>query len=185
MHGPVVWPFTCHLLSGAGNFDLGAAPTTKEAQAISDELYADFVSEDVDKVEMIYTKFVSLIASDPIVQTLLPLTPQVCPCPIPPELYHVHGSIVGISHGYQVASVVPDMTGLCSTCRLLCRRADAPHVLSEEIFAGTCTIQVLLSDDTCSMQVELGPAERCCMRRARSVTSRGAALTRRRTRCSS
>ncbi len=63
----------------AGNFDLGAAPTTKEAQAISDELYADFVSEEVDKVEMIYTKFVSLIASDPIVQTLLPLTPQVCP----------------------------------------------------------------------------------------------------------
>ncbi len=71
--------------SGAGNFDLGAAPTTKEAQAISDELYADFVSEDVDKVEMIYTKFVSLIASDPIVQTLLPLTPQVRFRPIPAE----------------------------------------------------------------------------------------------------
>ena len=61
----------------AGNFDLGAAPTTKEAQAISDELYADFVSEEVDKVEMIYTKFVSLISAEPIVQTLLPLTPQV------------------------------------------------------------------------------------------------------------
>ena len=61
----------------AGNFNLGAAPTTKEAQAISDELYADFVSEEVDKVEMIYTKFVSLISSEPIVQTLLPLTPQV------------------------------------------------------------------------------------------------------------
>ena len=28
-------------------------------------------------MEMIYTKFVSLISSDPIVQTLLPLTPQV------------------------------------------------------------------------------------------------------------
>lgn len=68
----VILPHAC-----AGNFDLGAAPTTKEAQAISDELYADFVSEEVDKVEMIYTKFVSLIASDPIVQTLLPLTPQV------------------------------------------------------------------------------------------------------------
>ena len=65
--------------AAAGNFDLGAAPTTKEAQAISDELYADFVSEEVDKVEMIYTKFVSLISSDPIVQTLLPLTPQARP----------------------------------------------------------------------------------------------------------
>jgi F-type H+-transporting ATPase subunit gamma len=28
-------------------------------------------------VEMIYTKFVSLISSEPTVQTLLPLTPQV------------------------------------------------------------------------------------------------------------
>ena len=61
----------------AANYSLGATPTTKEAQAIADELYADFVSEEVDKVEMIYTKFVSLISSDPVVQTLLPLTPQV------------------------------------------------------------------------------------------------------------
>ena len=61
----------------AANYGLGATPTTKEAQAIADELYADFVSEEVDKVEMIYTKFVSLISSDPVVQTLLPLTPQV------------------------------------------------------------------------------------------------------------
>jgi len=28
-------------------------------------------------VELVYTKFVSLISSDPIIQTLLPLTPQV------------------------------------------------------------------------------------------------------------
>lgn len=62
----------------AATYDLGATPTTKEAQAVADELYADFVSEEVDKVEMIYTKFVSLISSDPVVQTLLPLTPQVC-----------------------------------------------------------------------------------------------------------
>lgn len=34
----------------------------------------------MDKVELIYTKFVSLIASSPVVQTLLPLTPsgEVC-----------------------------------------------------------------------------------------------------------
>lgn len=64
----------------AENFDLGNKPTTKEAQAIGDELFAAFVSEDVDKVEMVYTKFVSLIASDPIVQTMLPLTPagEIC-----------------------------------------------------------------------------------------------------------
>lgn len=60
----------------AGIFDLGQAPTTKEAQAIADSLYSEFVGEEVDKVELIYTKFVSLIASEPIIQTLLPLTPQ-------------------------------------------------------------------------------------------------------------
>jgi F-type H+-transporting ATPase subunit gamma len=64
----------------AATFDLGAKPTIKEAQAIADELYSGFVSADVDKVEMVYTKFVSLISSEPTVQTLLPLTPagEIC-----------------------------------------------------------------------------------------------------------
>ena len=66
----------CHL-PAAGQFDLGQAPTTKESGAIADALFAEFVSEEVDKVELVYTKFVSLISSDPIIQTLLPLTPQV------------------------------------------------------------------------------------------------------------
>ena len=66
----------CHL-PAAGQFDLGQAPTTKEAGAIADALYSEFVGEEVDKVELVYTKFVSLISSDPIIQTLLPLTPQV------------------------------------------------------------------------------------------------------------
>lgn len=34
------------------------------------------MSEEVDKVELIYTRFVSLISSRPVVQTLLPLTPS-------------------------------------------------------------------------------------------------------------
>ncbi|CAI5503833.1 unnamed protein product, partial [Closterium sp. Naga37s-1] len=60
--------------------EVGAAPTTKEAQAIADEIFSLFVSEEVDKVELIYTKFVSLIKSDPVVHTLLPLSPagEVC-----------------------------------------------------------------------------------------------------------
>ncbi|KIY91665.1 F-type H+-transporting ATPase subunit gamma [Monoraphidium neglectum] len=57
------------------NFTLGAAPTTREAQAVADEIFADFVSKEVDKVELVYTKFLSLIASNPTIQTLLPLTP--------------------------------------------------------------------------------------------------------------
>jgi F-type H+-transporting ATPase subunit gamma len=51
-------------------------PTAAEANKIADELLSLFLSETVDRVELIYTKFVSLIASRPVVQTLLPLTPQ-------------------------------------------------------------------------------------------------------------
>lgn len=62
------------------SFEIGQSPTIKEAQAIADEIFADFVSQEVDKVELIYTKFVSLISSEPVVQTLLPLSPagEVC-----------------------------------------------------------------------------------------------------------
>lgn len=51
-------------------------PTAVEAGNIADELLSLFLSESVDRVELIYTKFVSLIASRPVVQTLLPLSPQ-------------------------------------------------------------------------------------------------------------
>lgn len=51
-------------------------PTASEASAIADELLSLFLSETVDRVELIYTKFVSLISSRPVVQTLLPLTRQ-------------------------------------------------------------------------------------------------------------
>merc|ERR1711916_297627 len=44
--------------------------------AIADVIYSKFVGGEVQKVELIYTKFVSLISSDPIVQTLLPMTPE-------------------------------------------------------------------------------------------------------------
>ncbi|GAB4224540.1 MAG: F0F1 ATP synthase subunit gamma [Stanieria sp.] len=51
-------------------------PTAAEASQIADELLSLFLSETVDRVELIYTKFVSLISSRPVVQTLLPLTTQ-------------------------------------------------------------------------------------------------------------
>lgn len=56
---------------GFGNF-----PTAKEAQVIADEIFSLFVSEDVDKVELLYTKFMSLVKSDPVIHTLLPLFPK-------------------------------------------------------------------------------------------------------------
>ncbi|XP_078428555.1 ATPase, F1 complex, gamma subunit protein [Wolffia australiana] len=57
-----------------------ALPTAKEAQAIADDVFSLFVSEEVDKVELLYTKFVSLVKSDPIIHTLLPLSPagEIC-----------------------------------------------------------------------------------------------------------
>lgn len=64
----------------ARTFLLGGTPTTKEAQAVADEIFAEFISEEVDKVELVYTRFVSLISSAPSIQTLLPLTPmgEIC-----------------------------------------------------------------------------------------------------------
>ena len=57
-------------------FEVGQNITIKESQAIADTLFSSFTTLGVDKVEMIYTKFKSLIASDAIVQTLLPMSKE-------------------------------------------------------------------------------------------------------------
>lgn len=56
--------------------NLNQIPSAAEATAIAEELLALFLSEEVDRVELIYTRFISLISSRPVVQTLLPLLPQ-------------------------------------------------------------------------------------------------------------
>ena len=56
--------------------NLEQVPTAEEASRIADELLSVFLSENVDRVELVYTKFVSLVSSKPVVQTLLPLDPQ-------------------------------------------------------------------------------------------------------------
>ncbi|MBW4518389.1 MAG: F0F1 ATP synthase subunit gamma [Scytolyngbya sp. HA4215-MV1] len=55
---------------------LDQVPTAAEAAKIADELLSAFLSESVDRVELVYTRFVSLISSRPVIQTLLPLDPQ-------------------------------------------------------------------------------------------------------------
>ncbi|WP_204106479.1 MULTISPECIES: F0F1 ATP synthase subunit gamma [Spirulina sp. CCY15215] len=55
---------------------LNQIPTAPEASKIADYLLSLFLSEGVDRIELIYTKFVSLISSRPVVQTLLPLSFQ-------------------------------------------------------------------------------------------------------------
>jgi F-type H+-transporting ATPase subunit gamma len=63
-----------HKYNLSKQFMLGGNPNTKEAQALADEIFSEFVSAEVDKVELLYTKFVSLINSEPTIQTLLPMS---------------------------------------------------------------------------------------------------------------
>ncbi|CAN8064629.1 unnamed protein product [Agarophyton chilense] len=58
------------------HFQCTQAPTAEQASEISDELLAEYLSGDVDRVELVYTRFVSLIASEASVRTMLPLSPQ-------------------------------------------------------------------------------------------------------------
>jgi len=51
-------------------------PTAENASEVSDDILAGFLSGAIDRVELIYTKFISLISSKPVIQTLLPLDPQ-------------------------------------------------------------------------------------------------------------
>ncbi|XP_076949660.1 ATP synthase gamma chain, chloroplastic-like [Bidens hawaiensis] len=45
-------------------------PTAKEAQVIvADDVFSLFVSKEVNKIELLYTKFVSLVKSDPVIHT--------------------------------------------------------------------------------------------------------------------
>jgi len=53
-------------------FECGQNPNSEDATAISNTLLNRFLSESTDTVEVLYTRFVSLIASTPSVRTLLP-----------------------------------------------------------------------------------------------------------------
>lgn len=55
---------------------LEQVPNADEARGIADEVLAEFLSGSTDRVEIIYTKFINLVSSNPVSQTLLPLDPQ-------------------------------------------------------------------------------------------------------------
>lgn len=63
-------------------------PNAGEASQIADYLLSLFLSETVDRVELIYTKFVSLISSRPVIQTLMPLSTQGLEHP-DDEIFHL------------------------------------------------------------------------------------------------
>lgn len=50
-------------------------PIATEANAIADEIISAFLGGRIDRVELVYTRFISLISSRPVVQTILPLNP--------------------------------------------------------------------------------------------------------------
>ena len=50
---------------------LEQVPTADEAGSIASEIFAEFLSETSDRVEIVYTKFINLVSCKPVVQTLL------------------------------------------------------------------------------------------------------------------
>ena len=56
--------------------NLEQVPTSAEARQIANCLLPLFEGRSSDRVEVIYTKFINLVSSKPVVQTLLPLDPQ-------------------------------------------------------------------------------------------------------------
>jgi len=55
-------------------FDTGQNPNSKQALAISEELLNTYLSGETDAIELLYTKFLSLIASAPSFRTLVPFS---------------------------------------------------------------------------------------------------------------
>jgi F-type H+-transporting ATPase subunit gamma len=53
----------------------GQAPTAEQATEIASELLSSYYAGDLDRIELIYTSFVSMISSIPSVRTMVPLFP--------------------------------------------------------------------------------------------------------------
>jgi F-type H+-transporting ATPase subunit gamma len=51
------------------------APTAKQAQEVANELLSSYYAGELDRIELLYTKFISMVASTPAVRTLVPLLP--------------------------------------------------------------------------------------------------------------
>merc|ERR1719440_97318 len=53
----------------------GQSPTAAEATAIANELLSSYYAGELDRIELLYTSFVSMISSVPALRTIFPLTP--------------------------------------------------------------------------------------------------------------
>jgi len=54
----------------------GQAPSAEQASEIANELLASYYAGELDRIELLYTTFISMIASMPTVRTLVPLLPS-------------------------------------------------------------------------------------------------------------
>merc|ERR1711907_238187 len=51
------------------------APTAEQASEIANELLSSYYAGELDRIELLYTSFVSMISSVPSLRTIIPLTP--------------------------------------------------------------------------------------------------------------
>jgi len=54
----------------------GQAPTAEQSSSVATELLSSFYAGEIDRVELVYTQFNSMISSTPTVRTLIPLLPS-------------------------------------------------------------------------------------------------------------
>jgi len=56
------------------NVDCGALPSSEEAQAVVKEVVDRFLEGEVDRVELLYTAFTSMVSTTPSIRTLIPFS---------------------------------------------------------------------------------------------------------------
>jgi len=56
-------------------YPCGQGPTAEEATTIANELLSSYYAGEVDRIELMYTSFISMINSVPSIRTIIPLTP--------------------------------------------------------------------------------------------------------------
>jgi len=57
------------------SYACGQGPTAAEATEIAGEIMSSYYAGEVDRVELLYTSFISMIASAPAIRTIIPLSP--------------------------------------------------------------------------------------------------------------
>jgi F-type H+-transporting ATPase subunit gamma len=58
------------------SMDCTQAPTAAQAQELSDSILSAFYAGELDRIELLYTSFISMVSSQPMVRTLVPLFPD-------------------------------------------------------------------------------------------------------------